>query len=157
MSPSQLVQVVPPGIYRRPNNPSQDPSGWYAEETLDVESVHGRAPAARIVFVDAPNNYQDLDAAMNHVVDRGLAQIITNSYGFPTELLPPGYVKPLNDTFIQSVDASAGTADRLRTFDDYSGSPTQFTGPGWDRAKFVATFCQTKMRRSAIRFSIDSN
>jgi hypothetical protein len=22
--------------------------------------------------------------------------------------------------------------DRLRTFDDYSGSPTQHTGPGWD-------------------------
>ena len=34
--------------------------------------------------------------------------------------------------FVNGVDASAGTADRLRTFDDYSGSPTQHTGPGWD-------------------------
>jgi subtilase family serine protease len=34
--------------------------------------------------------------------------------------------------FVNSVDASAGTVDRLRTFDDYSGSPTQATGPGWD-------------------------
>ena len=94
MNPSQLVQVVPPGVYRRPQNPSQDPQGWYGEETLDIEAVHGMAPAAKIVYVGAPNNYQDLDAAMNHVVDRHLAQIMTNSYGFATELLPPGYVKP---------------------------------------------------------------
>ena len=74
-----------------PQNKQQDPQGWYGEETLDVEAVHGMAPAANIVYVGAPNNYQDLDAAMNHVVDRHLAQIVTNSYGFSTtELLPPG-------------------------------------------------------------------
>jgi len=108
MSPSQLVQVVPPGIYRRPNNPAQDPSGWYGEETLDVEAVHGMAPAAKIVFVGAPNNYQDLDASMNHVVDQHLAQIVTNSYGFSTELLPPGYVKPFEDTLIQAAAEGIG-------------------------------------------------
>jgi subtilase family serine protease len=109
MSPSQLVQVVPPGVYRRPQNPSQDPQGWYGEETLDVEAVHGMAPAAKIVYVGAPNNYQDLDAAMNHVVDRHLAQIVTNSYGYPTtELLPKGYVKPLEDTLIQAAIEGIG-------------------------------------------------
>ena len=85
MNPSQLVQIVAPGTYRTPQNPRQDPQGWYGEETLDVEAVHGMAPAAKIVFVGAPNNYRDLDAAMNHVVDGHLAQIVTNSYGFPTE------------------------------------------------------------------------
>jgi subtilase family serine protease len=108
MSPSQLVQVVPPGIYRRPNNPSQDPSGWYGEETLDIEAVHGMAPAAKIVFVGAPNNYRDLDAALNHVVDQHLAQIVTNSYGFATELLPRGYVKPVEDTLIQAAIEGIG-------------------------------------------------
>ncbi len=108
MSPSQLVQVVPPGVYRIPNNPAQDPSGWYGEETLDVEAVHGMAPAAKIVFVGAPNNYQDLDAAMNHVVDQRLAQIVTNSYGFSTELLPTGYVKPFEDTLIQAAAEGIG-------------------------------------------------
>jgi subtilase family serine protease len=38
-----------------------------------------------------------------------------------------------------SVDASAGTADRLRTFDDYSGSPTQHTNPGWDNVTGLGT------------------
>jgi subtilase family serine protease len=108
MSPSQLVQVVAPGTYSRPQNPRQDPQGWYGEETLDVEAVHGMAPAAKIVFVGAANNYRDLDAAMNHIVDRQLAQIVTNSYGFHTELLPPGYVKPFNDTLIQAAIEGIG-------------------------------------------------
>jgi subtilase family serine protease len=109
MNPSQLVQVVPPGIYKHPENPKQDPQGWYGEETLDVEAVHGMAPAAKIVYVGAPNNRQDLDAAMNHVVDQHLAQIVTNSYGFgTTELLPPGYVKPMEDTLIQAAIEGIG-------------------------------------------------
>jgi len=73
-----------------------------------VEAVHGMAPAAKIVYVGVPNNYQDLDAAMNHVVDQHLAQIVTNSYGFLTELLPPGYVKPLEDTLIQAAIEGIG-------------------------------------------------
>jgi hypothetical protein len=40
--------------------------------------------------------------------------------------------------------------DRLRTFDDYSGSPTQHTNPGWDNVTglgapgsgFLSTFGQ---------------
>jgi subtilase family serine protease len=108
MSPGQFSQVVPPGIYRRPQNPAQDPQGWYAEETLDAEAVHGMAPAANIVYVGAPNNYQDLDAAMNTVVDRHLAQIVTNSYGFATELLPPGFIRPTEQTFIQAAIEGIG-------------------------------------------------
>ena len=108
MNPSQLVQIVPPGVYGRPQNPAQDPQGWYGEETLDVEAVHGMAPAAKIVYVGAPNNYRELDAAMNHVVDQHLAQIVTNSYGYATELLPPGYVKPFEDTLIQAAAEGIG-------------------------------------------------
>jgi len=108
MNPSQLLQVVPPGVYNRAENKKQSPQEWSTEETLDVEAVHGMAPAATIVYVGAPNNYQDLDAAMNHVVDRHLAQIVTNSYGFNTELLPPGYIKPFEDTLIQAAIEGIG-------------------------------------------------
>jgi subtilase family serine protease len=108
MTPGQFTQVVPPGIYRVPQNPAQSPQGWYGEETLDVEAVHGMAPAANIVYVGAPNNYRDLDAAMNTVVDRHLAQIVTNSYGFATELLPPGYILPQEQTFIQAAIEGIG-------------------------------------------------
>jgi subtilase family serine protease len=37
-----------------------------------------------------------------------LAQIVTNSYGFNTELLPPGYVKPFEDTLIQAAAEGIG-------------------------------------------------
>ena len=106
---TNITQVVAPGTYNHPERGlKQDPQGWYGEETLDVEAVHGMAPAAHIVYVGAPNNFQDLDAALNHVVDRHLASIVTNSYGFSTEALPPGYIKPYNDTFIQGALTGVG-------------------------------------------------
>jgi subtilase family serine protease len=109
MNNSQFTQVIAPGTLHRPQNKKQDPQGWYGEETLDVEAVHGMAPAANIVYVGAPNNYQDLDAAMNHVVDRHLAQIVTNSYGWDTtELLPRGFVKPVEDTLVQAAAEGIG-------------------------------------------------
>src|SRR5205085_11872585 len=41
--------------------------------------------------------------------------------------------------FVNGVDATAGTVDRLRTFDDYSGSPTQSTHAGWDNVTGLGT------------------
>src|SRR6266567_6925944 len=103
-----FTQVVAPGTFNVKDNRAQSPTGWYGEETLDVEAVHGMAPNANVVYVGAPNNYQDLDAAMNHVVDFHLAQIVSNSYGFFGENLPPGFIKPLNDTFIQAAIEGIG-------------------------------------------------
>ena len=109
MASTNITQVVAPGAYTHPEKGNfQDPQGWYGEETLDVEAVHGMAPAAHIVYVGAPNNFQDLDAALNHVVDRHLASIVTNSYGFSTEALPPGYIKPYEDTILQGVATGIG-------------------------------------------------
>jgi subtilase family serine protease len=57
-------------------------SSWYGEETLDVEAVHAMAPAANILYVGGRScQDDDILAAVNTVVDNGLAQIITNSYG----------------------------------------------------------------------------
>lgn len=109
MKAGQFSQVVAPGTYNHPESGlKQDPQGWYGEETLDIEAVHGMAPAANIVYVGAPNNFQDLDAALNHVVDRHLAQIVSNSYGFDTELLASGFIKPLEDTILQGVIEGIG-------------------------------------------------
>ncbi len=105
---SNFAQVVAPGIFHVKDNRAQSPSGWYGEETLDVEAVHTTAPGAKILYVGAPNNYQDLDAALNHVVDRHLADIVTNSYGWSTELLPPGFYKPYEDTIVQGVAEGIG-------------------------------------------------
>jgi subtilase family serine protease len=108
MGSTTITQVIAPGTLNRPENRRQDPQGWYGEETLDIEAVHGMAPAAHIVFVGAPNNFQDLDAALNHVVDRHLASIVSNSYGFNTELLHPGFIKPYEATIQQGVVEGIG-------------------------------------------------
>lgn len=106
---NQFTQVVAPGTYNHPEKGLvQDPQGWYGEETLDVEAVHGMAPAAKIVYVGASNNFQDLDAALNYVVDNRVARIVTNSYGFDTELLPPGYILPQEQTILQGVVEGIG-------------------------------------------------
>jgi subtilase family serine protease len=107
-SANHFTQVVAPGTLKRPENKKQDPQGWSGEQTLDIEAVHGMAPDAKIVYVGAPNNYQDLDAALNHVVDKHLADIVTNSYGFSSEALPVGFIKPFNDIFIQAVAEGIG-------------------------------------------------
>jgi subtilase family serine protease len=120
----QFTQVAAPGTFRRPENLRQDPQGWYGEETLDVEAVHTMAPGAKVVYVSAPNNYQDLDAALNHVVSKHLADIVTNSYGFSSEFLPPGYIKPYNETFIQAAAEGIGVY-----FSSGDGGDETFGGP----------------------------
>src|SRR5204862_2999259 len=39
---------------------------------------------------------------------RHLAQIVTNSYGFPTEVLPPGFIKPYEQTILQGAVEGIG-------------------------------------------------
>ena len=100
--PGQFTQVVSPGTYQHPENPRHDPEGWAGEETLDVEAVHTMAPGAHITYIGANNNYRDMDALMNRVVDNHLADIVSNSYGYGGEALPTGYIKPQVDTQIQA-------------------------------------------------------
>jgi subtilase family serine protease len=123
---------VAPGTKQRPQNPKQDPEGWSGEQTLDVEAVHTMAPGAKILYVGSPNNYQDMGSALNWIISRHAADIVTNSYGFAGEALPPGYIKPQNDMFVQaaatgiSLFFSSGD-DGDETFGDSSASPT----PDW--------------------------
>ncbi|MEV6161533.1 S53 family peptidase [Streptomyces sp. NPDC052052] len=57
-------------------------SGWYGEETLDVEAVHAVAPDADIVYVGGASCYDaDLLDALNKIVDHRLADIVSNSWG----------------------------------------------------------------------------
>lgn len=77
-----------------------DAAGWYGEETLDVEAVHATAPAANILYVGGTSCYDDdLDAAVNTVVDNELADIITNSYGDEGEQVATAAV---HQTFLQA-------------------------------------------------------
>jgi subtilase family serine protease len=103
-----FTQFVAPGTYNVGEDPYMDPQGWYGEETLDVESVHGMAPNANIVYVGSPNSVQDMDVAMNYVVDNHLAQIVSNSYGFLGENVPAGFIISFEPTLIQAAIEGIG-------------------------------------------------
>jgi subtilase family serine protease len=58
------------------------PAGWYGEETLDIEAVHGQAPDANVVYVGAAScNDSDLIDALSLIVDDHLASIVSDSWG----------------------------------------------------------------------------
>jgi subtilase family serine protease len=63
-----------------------DAAGWYGEETLDVESVHGMAPDANVRYV-AAGSCQDSDLleALALIVNENLASIVSNSWGEPAQ------------------------------------------------------------------------
>jgi subtilase family serine protease len=56
-------------------------SGWYGEQTLDVEAVHATAPGANILYAGAKNCVTGLYDSVQQIVDEHLAQVITNSWG----------------------------------------------------------------------------
>jgi subtilase family serine protease len=82
--------VAPAGIGNKKESKAQDPLGWQAEVTIDVDAVHAMAPGAKIVLVVAPNNYASLDEAVNWVTINHIANIVTNSWGLPIDEAAPG-------------------------------------------------------------------
>jgi subtilase family serine protease len=58
-----------------------DASGWATEQAIDVESVHAMAPGARILYVGAQDCINGLFDAEQQVIDGGLADVVTNSWG----------------------------------------------------------------------------
>jgi subtilase family serine protease len=79
---SQWTEYTGPGTPPPPScETTQDAQGWYGEQSLDVEAVHAVAPGAHIAFVGAVSDSdQDLLAAINMIVTKHLATVISNSW-----------------------------------------------------------------------------
>jgi subtilase family serine protease len=84
---SQFSARMAPGVVQKPD------IGWYDEQSLDVESAHAMAPGANIVYVGAQSPSDvDLVAALNLIISKKLATIVSNSYGSPELSEPSNYV-----------------------------------------------------------------
>jgi len=84
--PGQYQQYPPSIPYYDTAAGLCDAPGWYGEETLDIEAVHGQAPDANVRFVAAAScNDSDLASALAYIVDHHLASIVSNSWGEPME------------------------------------------------------------------------
>ena len=79
-----------------------DASGWYSEQSLDVEAVHGMAPGAHILYVGASDCLDSsLVQALNYVVAR-LANVVSNSYGdLGEDGIPADEIQAYNQIAIQ--------------------------------------------------------
>jgi subtilase family serine protease len=58
-----------------------DASSWLTEQAIDVQSVHSMAPNAHILYVGAKNCIDGLFDSEQNVIDNGLANVVTNSWG----------------------------------------------------------------------------
>ena len=74
----QLTQTVPDKFTHQKDC---DPSGWYGEETLDVEAVHAMAGGANIKYYASASCFDaDFLDTLAKVVDDNEAQLVSNSW-----------------------------------------------------------------------------
>ncbi|MGH3149298.1 MAG: S53 family peptidase [Streptosporangiaceae bacterium] len=100
-----------------------DAAGWYGEETLDVEAVHGMAPGANVTYVGAASCQDaDLLAALALIVDNHLASIVTDSWGEPYD--DATLVSTFNEVF------QAGAAEGIGFF--FSSGDSGYESPAED-------------------------
>ena len=100
-----------------------DASGWYGEESLDVESVHGEAPNANVVYVGAVScTDADLVNALALIVNKHLASIVTDSWGEPYDTAT---LTSVYDTVFQ-----AGAAEGIGFF--FSSGDSGYESPAED-------------------------
>jgi subtilase family serine protease len=89
-----------PSTFR--NEDACGPSGWYGEETLDVEAVHAMAPGASIEYYGAKSCYDDdLLTTLDKVVDQNRVSIVTNSWGDVESNTSQDSIKAYEAVFLQ--------------------------------------------------------
>ncbi len=118
----QYQQYLPPKFSQAGANQC-GAQGWYGEQTLDVESVHGMAPNADVRFVAAATCQDaDLADALAYIVNNRVASIVSNSWG-DTEDGATGFVDIYHLIF--AVGAAEGISFMFSSGDNGYESPGQ--------------------------------
>ena len=77
-------------------------SGWFGEQTLDIEAVHAMAPFANIRYYGAKSCYDDdLQTTLQKVVNENKVDLVTNSYGEPDQALTGDAIAAFENTVLQ--------------------------------------------------------
>jgi subtilase family serine protease len=82
--------------------------GWQGEQTLDVQSAHGVAPGAQLLYVGGFNCGGGLDIAMSTILDQKLATIVSNSYGYAGEAVPDSVISGEQNQHVQAAVEGIG-------------------------------------------------
>ena len=108
-----------PGTFTRVNDGRRQcgASGWYGEETLDVEAVHAMAQGAKIRYYAAKSCYDaDFLDTFARINDEASAQIVTNSWGEAEAGLKASLVAAYDQAFLQG--AAEGISYMFSSGDD---------------------------------------
>src|SRR5271156_4735626 len=109
LTSANFSQIIPAGIYDVSPDEVCGPYGWWTEQSLDVASVHGAAPGAKILFVGSRDCETSLPVAIMNVLYNGLADVVTNSGGNGGESIAPGEQQAFDQA------ALAGAAEGVTT------------------------------------------
>lgn len=118
-------------------------NGWFGEETLDVEAVHGMAPDAKVAYYGAASCYDDdLLNSIARVVHDNKASLISNSWGEPTYVVVDGVKTPtIDDALVQAYESVIlqGAVQGIGTYfssgdDGDEGANTGVVSPDWPAA-----------------------
>jgi subtilase family serine protease len=102
----QFSQSLPSSFVRQK---TCDGSGWYGEETLDVEAVHAIAPAANVRYYAAASCFDsDFLDTLGKVVDENRASIVTNSWSDLEAVETPSVVAAYQQVFKQGAAQGIG-------------------------------------------------
>jgi subtilase family serine protease len=106
---SQFSEQVAPPTPGTEDDSVCGASGWYGEQTLDVEAVHAMAPGAHILYVGGADCEDlTLDSSLNSIVAAHSANIVSNSYGDQGEDLPASEIQAFNQIAVQAVTEGIG-------------------------------------------------
>jgi subtilase family serine protease len=108
LTAKNFTQILPAGIYNVPATDPCGPQGWYVEESLDVDSVHGMAPGAKIVFAGDVCT-DPANAPLYSLIDEHTADIITNSYTYGNDADLPSWFLTLENFYFEQADAEGVT------------------------------------------------
>jgi subtilase family serine protease len=127
----QFTQVLPSDGF----DPSTDPKAvqsWAGEETMDIEAAHAMAPDAKIVYYGARSDSQsDFDNAMEAIVAKRAADIVSCSWGGPESGMPQQEFQA--DTQIFEQGAAEGIGFNFASMDngDYTAAATESSDPSY--------------------------
>lgn len=117
--PGQYTEYVTPADWTQ-QAACGGAAGWAPEEALDVEMAHGYAPNANVVYVGANScSDQDLLAAWQLIVDKHLADVVSNSWGeimhgpagyFDTSIIAP-YEQVLKMAAVEGIGFNVSAGD----------------------------------------------
>ncbi|MEY9927343.1 subtilase family serine protease [Catenulispora sp. GP43] len=112
--PGQYSEIVTPGQWTD-QDACGGPAGWAGEEALDVESVHGMAPDANVLYIGANSCFDTAGGgvaangglldSLQLVVDHHLADMVSNSWGEVIHSLDPsGNPVDMDPSLIQAYE-----------------------------------------------------